>query len=92
MEGIAKALLSKIRITAPPRGEPKPAVRANPAGFGGLTAPSHGPIRGKMMGFVVRHTGTFIDLAIGTRCDAVDLVWYSTYSYTATAPKAGSGG
>ena len=45
-----------------------------------------------MMRFVVRHTGTFIDLAIGTRCDAVDLVWYSTYSCTATALKAGSGG
>jgi hypothetical protein len=50
-------------------------VRAIPARFGGLTVPSYGPIRGKMMGFVVRHTGTFIDLAIGTSCDAVDLVW-----------------
>ena len=42
-----------------------------------------------MMGFVVRHTGTFIDLAIGTGCN---LVWCSTYTYTATAPKVGSGG
>ena len=43
------------------------------------------------MGFVVRHTGTFIDLAICIRCDVVDLVWCSAYSYTATALKAGSG-
>ena len=41
------------------------------------------------MGFVVRHTGTFMDLAIGTSCDAVDLVWCAAYSYTATALKGG---
>ena len=64
-------------------------MQAIPAGFGGLTAPSYGPIRGKMMGFVVRDTGTFIDLAIGTRCDVVDLVWCSAYTYTATALKGG---
>ena len=39
--------------------------------------------------YLGRHTDTYIDLAIGTRCDVVDLVWCSAYTYTATALKGG---